>query len=150
MSDDQELLTIGRLSRRTGMPARTIRHWSDIGALPPTGRSGGGHRLYDAASVARLETTVTAVAVVHVEALDARIRTLRLRSAVLGTVAKRQSDTEEMTLLNQSARLSADERRRIVEEFVNEVFEGWTPAPTSRPVCGAPPPTSPVTPRPSR
>ncbi|SNS27751.1 MerR family transcriptional regulator [Actinacidiphila glaucinigra] len=146
MSDDQELLTIGRLSRRTGMPVRTIRYWSDIGALPPAGRSGGGYRLYDAASVARLElirtlrelglgleevrrilereTTVAAVAAVHVEALDAQIRTLRLRRAVLGTVAKRQSDTEEMTLLNQLARLSADERRRIVEEFVDEVFEG--------------------------
>jgi DNA-binding transcriptional MerR regulator len=146
MSDDRELLTIGQLSRRTGMPVRTIRYWSDIGALPPTGRSHGGYRLYDAESVARLElirtlrelglgledvrrvlereTTVAAVAAVHVEALDAQIRTLLLRRAVLSTVAKRRSDTEEMTLLNNLARLSAEERRRIVEDFVEEVFEG--------------------------
>ncbi|MFI8185039.1 hypothetical protein ACIF70_31595 [Actinacidiphila glaucinigra] len=102
--------------------------------------------------MARLETTVTAVAVVHLEALHAQIRTLRLRRAVLGTVAKRQSDTEEMTLLNQSARLSADERRRIVEEFVDEVSEGLDAGPDieARPLCGAPPPTFPTTPRPSR
>ena len=37
------------------MPARTIRYWSDIGVLPPTGRSNGCYRLYDAARVARLE-----------------------------------------------------------------------------------------------
>ncbi|MDX6347622.1 MAG: hypothetical protein QOF84_2412 [Streptomyces sp.] len=145
MSDTSpDLLTIGQLSARAGMPVRTIRYWSDIGALPPHGRSSGGYRLYDAASVARLElirtlrelglglddvhrvlereTTVAAVAAVHVEALDAQIRTLRLRRAVLSTVAARQSGTEEMTLLNKLARLSAQERRTIIEDFANEVF----------------------------
>ncbi|MFF3256876.1 MerR family DNA-binding transcriptional regulator [Actinacidiphila glaucinigra] len=39
MGDDQELLTLGRLARRTGTPVRTIRYWSDIAALPPAGRS---------------------------------------------------------------------------------------------------------------
>lgn len=152
MGDDQALLTLGRLARRTGTPVRTIRYWSDIGALPRAGRSGGGgYRLYDAASVARLElirtlrelglgledvrrvlereTTVAAVAAVHVEALDGQIRTPRLRSAVLGSVAKRQSDTAETTPLNQRARLSADERGRIAEEFVEEVFEGLDSGP---------------------
>ncbi|MDX6328144.1 MAG: hypothetical protein QOI83_527 [Streptomycetaceae bacterium] len=147
MNDDgPEPLTIGRLARRTGMPVRTIRYWSDIGALPPAGRSSGGYRLYDAESVARLElirtlrelglgledvrrvlereTTVAAVAAVQVKALDVQIHTLRLRRAVLSTVAKRQSDTEEMTLLNKLARLSAEERRQIIEEFTSEVFGG--------------------------
>ncbi|GIH79391.1 MerR family transcriptional regulator [Planobispora longispora] len=147
MDDDgPEPLTIGRLSERTGMPVRTIRYWSDVGALPPAGRTEGGYRLYDAASVARLElirtlrelglgledvrrilereTTVAAVAAVHVKALDAQIRTLLLRRAVLGTVARRRSGTEETKLLNDLARLSADERRRIIEDFVAEVFGG--------------------------
>lgn len=147
MNDDgSELLTIGQLSRRTGMPVRTIRYWSDIGALPPTGRSSGGYRLYDATCVARLElirtlrelglgleevhqvldreTTVAAVADTHVKALDTQIRTLRLRRAVLSTVAGRRPQPEEMTLINKLARLSAEERRRIIDDFLAEVFGG--------------------------
>lgn len=137
-------LTIGRLARRTGMSVRTIRYWSDLGVLPPVGRSPGGYRLYDADSVARLElvrtlrelglglddvrrvlageTSVAEVAAVHVAALDAQIRALRVSRAVLSSVAKRGSTTEETALMNRLARLSADERRRIIEDFTEEVF----------------------------
>jgi len=147
MSDDSTgLLTIGELARATGLTVRTIRYWSDEGALPPVGRSAGGYRLYDAAAVARLElirtlrelglgltdvrrvltgeTTVAQVAAAHVMALDAQIRSLKVTRAVLSTVAKRGSGTEEMALMNRLARLSAAERRRILEEFVDETFHG--------------------------
>jgi DNA-binding transcriptional MerR regulator len=60
MDDDgSPLLTIGELARRTGLPVRTIRYWSDIGAEPRSWRSSGGHRLFDAESVARLELVRT-------------------------------------------------------------------------------------------
>ncbi|MGR4853076.1 MerR family transcriptional regulator [Streptomyces sp. LARHCF252] len=139
-------LTIGELARHTGLTVRTIRYWSDEGALPPVARSAGGYRLYDAASVARLElirtlrelglgladvhrvlageATVAQVAAAHVVALDAQIRSLEVTRAVLSTVAKRESSAEEMTLMNRLARLSAAERRRIVEDFMAEIFEG--------------------------
>ncbi|MGS2648616.1 MerR family transcriptional regulator [Streptosporangium sp. LJ11] len=55
MSDSAEFYTIGRLARRTGLPVHTIRFWSDSGVVPPTGRSDGGYRLYDAAAVARID-----------------------------------------------------------------------------------------------
>ncbi|MEU6908249.1 helix-turn-helix domain-containing protein [Streptomyces coeruleorubidus] len=146
IDDGTGLLTIGELARATGLTVRTIRYWSDEGALPPVARSAGGYRLYDAASVARLElirtlrelglgladvrrvlageTTVAQVAAAHVVALDARIRSLKVTRAVLSTVAKRGSGAEETTLMNRLARLSAAERRRIVEDFVDEVFHG--------------------------
>ncbi|WP_105970493.1 helix-turn-helix domain-containing protein [Streptomyces geranii] len=139
-------LTIGELARATGLTVRTIRYWSDEGALPPVTRSAGGYRLYDAGSVARLElirtlrelglgldhvravlageTTVAEVAAAHVAALDAQIRTLRVTRAVLSSVARRGSTAEEMTLMNKLARLSAAERKRIMEEFVAELFHG--------------------------
>ncbi|WP_371662714.1 MerR family transcriptional regulator [Streptomyces sp. NBC_00280] len=139
-------LTIGELARATGLTVRTIRYWSDEGALPPVTRSSGGYRLYDAGSVARLElirtlrelglgldhvravlageTTVAEVAAAHVAALDAQIRTLRVTRAVLSSVARRGSTAEEMTLMNKLARLSAAERKRIMEEFVEELFHG--------------------------
>ncbi|MFE4423795.1 MerR family transcriptional regulator [Streptomyces sp. NPDC056817] len=144
--DGTGLLTIGELARVTGLTVRTIRYWSDEGALPPVARSTGGYRLYDAASVARLELirtlrelglgladvrrvlagerTVAEVAVAHVAALDAQIRSLKVTRAVLSTVARRGSSAEEMTLMNKLARLSAAERRRIMEEFVEEMFHG--------------------------
>ncbi len=54
-----ELFTIGQLAARTGVPARTIRFWSDAGLVPPAARSGSGYRLYDAAAVARLDLVQT-------------------------------------------------------------------------------------------
>ncbi|MEN1888086.1 MerR family transcriptional regulator [Streptomyces mirabilis] len=146
IDDGTGLLTIGELARATGLTVRTIRYWSDEGALPPVARSAGGYRLYDAASVARLElirtlrelglgldavrkvlageTTVAEVAAAHVAALDAQISSLKVTRAVLSSVARRGSTAEEMTLMNTLARLSAAERKRIMEEFVEELFHG--------------------------
>ena len=117
MSTDAELFTIGQLARRTGVPARTIRFWSDAGLVPPSARSGSGYRLYDADAAARLDLvrtlrelglgldvieavlsrarTVAEVAAAHVAVLDAQIRTLRLRRAVLSTVARNGHTIEE-------------------------------------------------------
>ncbi|MFE9651319.1 MerR family transcriptional regulator [Streptomyces sp. NPDC006365] len=146
IDDGTRLLTIGQLSRNTGLSVRTIRYWSDAGVLPPVTRSSGGYRLYDAAAVARLElvrtlrelglglddvrrvmageTTVAEVAATHVAALDAQIRSLKVTRAVLSTVARRGSTAEEMTLMNKLARLSAAERRRIIDDFMEETFGG--------------------------
>lgn len=141
-----ELFTIGRLARRTGLPVRTIRFWSDAGLVVPVARSAGGYRLYDAAAVARLDlvrtlrelgmdldtvrrvlrgqTTVADVARTHADALDAEIRTLTLRRAVLRSIAARGSTTEEMRIMHDLARLSAEERQRIIDEFIDRTFAG--------------------------
>ncbi|MCX5439743.1 MULTISPECIES: MerR family transcriptional regulator [unclassified Streptomyces] len=146
IDDGPRLLTIGQLSRRTGLSVRTIRYWSDVGALPPVGRSPGGYRLYDAQSLARLElirtlrelglglddvrsvvdgeSDIASVAAAHVAALDAQIRSLRLNRAVLSTVAKRNSNAEEMALMNKLARLSAAERKQIIDDFMEQTFGG--------------------------
>ena len=151
MDDDGLLLSIGELARRSGLPVRTIRFWSDAGVLPPAERTEGGRRLYDAACVARLELVVTLrelglglpevrrvlagqvavaeVAAVHLEALDAQIRTLRLRRGVLAAVIKRAADGKEVAMMNALARLSAAERRQIIDDFTDEVFAGLDPSP---------------------
>ncbi|WLW52081.1 MerR family transcriptional regulator [Streptomyces sp. YU58] len=140
------LFTIGELARATGLTVRTIRYWSDEGVLHPVARSAGGYRLYDAEAAARLELirtlrelglgldvvrkvldgerTVAEVAAAHVAALDAQIRSLRVTRAVLSSVARRGSTAKEMTLTNKLARLSAAERQRIMEEFVEEALHG--------------------------
>ncbi|MEV0374990.1 MerR family transcriptional regulator [Streptomyces sp. NPDC050636] len=149
MSDHTELLTIGGLARRTGLSVRTIRFWSDSGVVAPTGRSAGGYRLYDTEAVARLDlvrtlrelgldldtvrrvlarqVTVRDVARAHLRALDTEIRTLQVRRAVLQRVARHGSTTEEMRLMHKLARMSADERQRIIDDFVHETFDGVDP-----------------------
>jgi DNA-binding transcriptional MerR regulator len=62
MEDDEPLLSIGELARRTGVPVRTIRFWSDAGVLPPAARTEGGRRLYDAACVAQRSADRTILA----------------------------------------------------------------------------------------
>ncbi len=64
------------------------------------------------------------VAEAHVAALDAQIRSLKVTRAVLSSVARRGSSAQETTLMNRLARLSAAERKRIIDDFMAEVFEG--------------------------
>jgi DNA-binding transcriptional MerR regulator len=138
--------TIGELARRTGLPVKTIRFYSDEGLLPPTERTDAGYRLYDAAAMARLElvrtlrelglgladvsaaltqaVTVGELATRHVEALDEQIRRLRLRRAVLRAVAKRDSELEEVKLMNRLASMSDEERKRLVDDFWDEMVAG--------------------------
>ena len=52
---EAEYFTIGQLARRSGVPARTIRFWSDTGVVQPARRTAGGYRLYDAEAAARLD-----------------------------------------------------------------------------------------------
>ena len=140
------LYTIGELARLTGLPVRTIRFYSDCGVVPPTDRSPAGYRLYDLDALARLDlvrtlrdlgvdlatiqrvldrqTTVAEVAAAHAGALDAQIRTLRLRRAILRAVAKRGSTPEELDLMHKLAKLSDAERRRIINDFIDEAFHG--------------------------
>jgi DNA-binding transcriptional MerR regulator len=138
--------TIGVLARRTGLPVKTIRFYSDEGLLPPTDRTHSGYRLYDIRSLARLEliktlrelglgldevsrvladeTTVPQLAARHVDALDEQIRRLRLRRAVLRAVVKRESELEEVKLMNKLAAMSDDDRVRLLDEFWAEMTAG--------------------------
>lgn len=40
-------MTIGALSRRTGVPVKTLREYEDLGFIYTAGRSPGGYRLFD-------------------------------------------------------------------------------------------------------
>ncbi|MDY0811870.1 MerR family transcriptional regulator [Kitasatospora purpeofusca] len=144
--DGDTLFTIGDLARRTGLTVKTIRFWSDSGIVPPTDRSAAGYRLYDLGALARLdlvrtlrelgldlavvrrvldrEVSVAEVAAAHADALEVQIRVLRLRRAVLRAVAERDSTPEEMDLMHKLAKLSYDERRRLITDFIDDTFGG--------------------------
>lgn len=147
--DVTTLYSIGELSRRTGLSVRTIRFYSDSGVVTPTTRSPAGYRLYDPDALSRLEllctlrelgvdlTTirrvldrelpVAEVAATHADAMDVQIRVLRLRRSVLRAVAGRGADSEETKLMHRLTRLSGEERRRLIDEFVTGTFGTFGP-----------------------
>ncbi|MGM1065067.1 MerR family transcriptional regulator, partial [Saccharothrix sp. Mg75] len=134
--------SIGDLARITGLSTRTIRFYSDSGIVPVAGRTVGGFRTYDVDGLARLrlvrtlrdlgvdlptaqrvlasEVSVAEVARTHADAIDAQVRVLRLRRAVLRVVAR----NGEVEMVHELARLSEEERQAILDDFFDEVFGG--------------------------
>ncbi|MFE3578671.1 MerR family transcriptional regulator [Streptomyces vinaceus] len=149
--DATTLYSIGALSRRTGLPVRTIRFYSDAGVVAPTTRSPAGYRLYDFDALLRLELLrtlrelgvdlatvrrvldrelpVAEVAAAHADALDVEIRVLQLRRSVLRAVARGGSSPEETQVMHRLTQLSGEERRRLIDDFVENTFgASGTPA----------------------
>src|SRR5690348_10676991 len=146
-------MNIGELARLTGLPVKTIRYYSDVGLVPEADRTVTNYRQYDHASLVRLEYVRTlrelgldlatirrildhgadlgAIAAAHAEALGAQIRLLRLRRAALRAIAHRSPAPEELERMNRIAQASADERRRILDQFFDSVFEGVPETPDS-------------------
>jgi MerR family transcriptional regulator, copper efflux regulator len=48
------MLQIGELAERTGVPAKTIRYYEQIGVLAPPDRTPAGYRIYDQRAIERL------------------------------------------------------------------------------------------------
>jgi DNA-binding transcriptional MerR regulator len=139
-------LSIGDVARLTGLGVKTIRYYSDIGLVPEARRSPAGYRRYDEQGLARLElvrilrdlgidlagirpvinrrTSLDDIAAAHADAIDLQIHQLRLRRAVLRAMARGISDPKEVRRMTAFAKASADEARRITEEFVASVFAG--------------------------
>jgi len=137
------LMMIGQLAARTGLSVRTLRFYADAGVLPEDGRSASGYRLFGPEAVARArligtlrelgvglddikrvlaaETSLADVVAEHARALDAQISLLRLQRAALRAFA-RSGDTKELQLMTDLTALTAEERRRIVEEYLDAVF----------------------------
>ncbi len=51
---EARLLTIGQVSRRSGVTPRAIRHYEQLGLITPPLRSEGNYRFFDSESVSRL------------------------------------------------------------------------------------------------
>ncbi|MFE5559829.1 MerR family transcriptional regulator [Streptomyces sp. NPDC056544] len=151
--DVTTLYSIGELSRRTGLPVRTIRFYSDSGVVAPTQRSPAGYRLYDVDALLRLELlrtlrelgmdlatvrrvldrelSVAEVAAAHADALDVQIQVLQLRRSVLRAVAAGGSSPEETKRMHRLTQLSGEERRRLIDDFVDGTFGTADAAPAA-------------------
>ncbi|MFI6046756.1 MerR family transcriptional regulator [Nocardia sp. NPDC051321] len=115
MTEDtlHDVVSIGELARRTGVPVRTIRFYCDSGILQYH-RTGGGHRVFDAAATDRLllvrrlramgvplsaivrvldgSETISEAAAAERVALDAELEALRWRRAALYAIESAPPD----------------------------------------------------------
>lgn len=83
-----------------------------------------GIGLEDVRKILARQATVAEVAEVHARALDAEIRALKLRRAVLRTIALRGGTTEETMMTHKLAQVSAAQRQQVIDEFVENTFSG--------------------------
>ena len=52
--DSPQRYQIGTVAEMTGLSIQTLRHWDEVGLVPPSERSEGGFRLYSDVDVQRL------------------------------------------------------------------------------------------------
>jgi DNA-binding transcriptional MerR regulator len=140
-----EGFSIGRLAALTGLPVKTIRFYSDVGLLPPSGRTEAGHRRYTGTDVARLqlvrtlrdlEVSLDAIGqllagrrelgellAAHVVALEARDRALHRQLAVVRAAAASPT-AATLRRVHALSRLEVAERSRLLDRFWDRVTEG--------------------------
>ncbi|MFD9791861.1 MerR family transcriptional regulator [Streptomyces sp. NPDC059070] len=90
--------SIAEVARMSGVTSRTLRHYDEIGLLPPAGISGNGHRYYEDADLLRLQQ------ILLMRELDLGLREIR---AVL------DSQVDRVTALREHQRRLLEERDRL-------------------------------------
>jgi DNA-binding transcriptional MerR regulator len=139
-------MTIGELARQAGVSTRTLRFWADEGLIP-CDRTAAGYRSFgpEALPVAGLirvlrevdvdlatiraiiegRRDLDTVVAAHVDTIDARIAQLRFQRSVLRAVASVPKPTaKELQLMYVLANLTADQRRQLITDLVDEAFAG--------------------------
>ena len=139
-------MTIGELAEQAGVSTRTLRFWADEG-LVPCDRTTSGYRSFgpEALPVAGLirvlrevdvdlatirsilegRRDLDAVVTAHVDTIDVRIAQLRFQRSVLRAVTSISNPTaKELQLMYDLANLTAEQRRRIIADLVDEAFAG--------------------------
>lgn len=149
MPSEAGLMTIGALARASGVPVKTIRHYSDLGLLPPADVTSARYRLYRPAALGDLETirlfrsldfSLEAIAAIvdrkrplresvklQLDAVDTALRRLRRTRAVLQRAIDSASDENLPAIvsrLQSIARLDAGERGAIIREAMESHLRG--------------------------
>ena len=140
-------LSIGQVSKRTGISVKTLRFWSDAGLVPPSDRTESGYRLYSEADLAKLdlvrtlrdaglgldaigavlrrEHSLADVLRLRLTAIEAHIAALRNVAAALRAALRSDTpDERELRRLRAVMNLSNEERRATIERFYDQVAEG--------------------------
>lgn len=137
-------LSIGELSRRTGVPVKTLRFYSDEGLLPEAGRSKSGYRLYGEEHVVRVdlirtlreaglgleaigrvlrrELALEDALVLRLGAVEAHMASLRRVACALRVAIRSGASEASLRRISMVTKLSNEERRKVVEAFFDKVM----------------------------
>jgi DNA-binding transcriptional MerR regulator len=145
MAPPRDGYTIGRLSRMSGLPVKTIRFYSDAGVLPERDRTPAGYRVYGEDDLARLELVralremgvdlatirslgerdLKQVLALHLRTVETQLKNLQRTRAVLRATLDRGNPSEaDLRRLNTLGRLGSAERAALLDSFVAEVGGG--------------------------
>ena len=130
------MMHIGEFAERTGLSSRTLRHYEEIGLIPPTGRTEGGFRLYTDEDLRRMLTIRRMKALGYSTTEMGQL--LQLLDIFEGTSAKEDREVAR-TQLHETLEDARSRREKLARQV--ERAEGGT---TSVPgwVCGCRPPTA--------
>jgi DNA-binding transcriptional MerR regulator len=142
----KERLAIGGVSKRTGIPVKTLRFYADEGIVPPSGRSQSGYRLYSDEDVAKLDLvrtlrdaglgldairavlrrdmTLSDALRLRLGAVEAHIASLRHVAAALRAALRSEPTEHDVRRLCAVTRLSNEDRKALIECFYEKVSEG--------------------------
>ena len=103
---------IGEVAGQVGLSLRTIRHYEEIGLVPPSGRSAGGFRLYTVDDVERLRL------VKQIKALDFSLDETRELLQLRDRLADAVPDDEHAALVERLElfAVAAEQRCRALGE----------------------------------
>lgn len=140
-----ERITIGALARRSGVPVKTLRYYSDEGLLPPEGRTGGGYRVYTEEAVLRLDLIrslrdaglgIAAIKAIlarelplrealrlRLHAVEANIIALQQVAAALRLTLRSEPDTTDIQRICTVTRLTTEQCKTVIERFCARVAE---------------------------
>lgn len=141
-----ELYSIGDVARRTGLSVSAIRFYAHEGVVTPTSLTDGGFRQYDVHAIARLElvrtlrdlgaalddirrvlaaeTTLHDLATSHLQLVEDQLQQFRARRAVLRTIMRQHTATEQVSLMHKLVSMSDDNRDRLIVQFWDFVTDG--------------------------
>ncbi|UYO96500.1 MerR family transcriptional regulator [Microbacterium sp. M28] len=151
---EDTLYSIGEVAHRTGLSVTAIRYYADEGLVPPTDSTDSGHRLYDVDAIARLEfvrtlrdletgldqvrralagtTSLRDVLAEHLDVIENRTTDLQGKRAVLRALVRQEGTAQRAILLRKLVTMPDAERRRLVDDFLDDVTAGLPDAAIDR------------------
>jgi len=112
-------LRIGEVSKRTGLPVKTIRFYCDQGLLQPSGRSDAGYRLFDQDNLAEL-TIIRALRSMDVS-IPELLKILEMRrSGFCNCSVLKGSIADKMASIDQQI-----SELRAMQEELARLLDGW-------------------------
>jgi DNA-binding transcriptional MerR regulator len=117
------MMRIGEVAERTGLTARTIRYYEEIGLLPePAARRKGEHRAYDDGDVERLSelTRLRDLLNISLDELKQLVEAEEARAAIRKQFRASDSDVERLRLLD-AALPHVDTQLELVRRRLEEL-----------------------------